>query len=421
MKSLRLGAPVALAIATTMTAGQAHALEFHGYLRSGVGSNSEGGDQVCFQLPGAGSKYRLGNECETYAELALDQKLYETDSGAYFDYHGRLAYVAEGDQDYESFVDLADFDNDGQLDTDGPNDFALRENWVEAGNVAGGMLEGAKFWAGKRFYRRQDVHITDFYYWDNSGPGGGIEDVDLGFGKLAYAYRRNVNDNIDADGDGTPDSEAVVSSHDFRLYGLETNPGGSLTLGLDYKHADSQDDLDTTNGWLATVQHTQDGVLGGYNRVALQYGKGAAANLAAAYPNPIGDEDAKSWRIVEQLQWQTSKRFSGQFTTVYQHQEDNQDWFSAGVRPIVHFNQYFDLAVEVGYDQVEPEDGDTSRLTKVTVAPQITPEASFWSRPALRAFVTYADWNDAAGELGDGVFGTDTSGLTYGIQVEAWW
>ena len=43
--------------------------EFHGYFRSGYGLNSVGGQQVAFQAPGAGAKYRLGNEAETYGEF----------------------------------------------------------------------------------------------------------------------------------------------------------------------------------------------------------------------------------------------------------------------------------------------------------------------------------------------------------------
>ncbi len=42
---------------------------FHGYLRSGYGLSSSGGQQVSFEAPGAGAKYRLGNETETYGEL----------------------------------------------------------------------------------------------------------------------------------------------------------------------------------------------------------------------------------------------------------------------------------------------------------------------------------------------------------------
>ena len=56
----------------------AQALEFAGYLRSGVGTSTGSGKQQCFQLPGAQTKYRLGNECEQYAELELRQDAKET-------------------------------------------------------------------------------------------------------------------------------------------------------------------------------------------------------------------------------------------------------------------------------------------------------------------------------------------------------
>jgi len=48
---------------------QVGAFEFHGYFRSGYGLNSQGGEQVAFQAPNAGAKYRLGNEAETYGEF----------------------------------------------------------------------------------------------------------------------------------------------------------------------------------------------------------------------------------------------------------------------------------------------------------------------------------------------------------------
>lgn len=60
----------------------AQALEFSGYMRSGVGNSLNGGKQSCFQLPGAESKYRLGNECEQYAELELRQDVYSFDDGS---------------------------------------------------------------------------------------------------------------------------------------------------------------------------------------------------------------------------------------------------------------------------------------------------------------------------------------------------
>ena len=43
-------------------------VDFGGYFRSGYGRSGAGGPMVAFQAPGAGSKYRLANEPETYAE-----------------------------------------------------------------------------------------------------------------------------------------------------------------------------------------------------------------------------------------------------------------------------------------------------------------------------------------------------------------
>ena len=76
----------------------AQALEFAGYLRSGLGTSVNSGSQSCFQLPGAQSKYRLGNECEQYAELELRQDLYTLDDGSVLSVDGMasLWYVNIG-------------------------------------------------------------------------------------------------------------------------------------------------------------------------------------------------------------------------------------------------------------------------------------------------------------------------------------
>ena len=59
----------------------------------------------------------------------------------------------------------------------------------------------ATFWAGARFYDRQDVHINDFYYRDPSGFGGGVEDVALGErAKLAVAWIGGTQDELESSG-----------------------------------------------------------------------------------------------------------------------------------------------------------------------------------------------------------------------------
>jgi maltoporin len=407
-------APVAAAALAALFSSGASAFEFHGYLRSGGGSTlDKGGGQSCFQLPGAYSKYRLGNECETYAELAFDHEVFEgKQDGVKFNYHGRLAYVSNQNQDFESLNDPG-------------RDIAVRENWIEARNLP--FARGASVWAGKRFYERNDIHITDFYWWDTSGYGVGVQDLKLTDTlKFSYALFRN--------GNGT---DNATTRHDFRLGGISLGAYGDLTVGLQLNTADATDAQEAAgndnNGQALTVKHFIGGVLGGYNVFALQYGKGSARNLSLAYPNNGESESNKTWRVVEALQVQLSPSISGMATFIYQDQQDNYKWMSIGVRPVYHFNDYFKLQVEAGYDEVKPTSGDATnrqkrKLGKFTVAPTIVAGRGFWARPEMRLFYTYANWNDAARDLWGGVaggtggrFGSDSKGSTIGFQVESWW
>ena len=68
---------LALAVAAGVLSTQAMAVDFTGYARSGIGWSGSGGEQQCFKATGAESKYRLGNECETYAELRLGQEIWK--------------------------------------------------------------------------------------------------------------------------------------------------------------------------------------------------------------------------------------------------------------------------------------------------------------------------------------------------------
>ena len=49
-------------------------------------------------------------------------------------------------------------------------------------------LFGGTAWAGTRYYKRESVYISDFFYWNPSGVGAGIEDINLGKDlRLSYA------------------------------------------------------------------------------------------------------------------------------------------------------------------------------------------------------------------------------------------
>lgn len=78
--------------------------------------------------------------------------------------------------------------------------------------------------------------MIDFYYWDISGPGAGIENIDLGFGKLSLAATRST----EAGGSYTFSSQNIYDEvkdtandvFDVRLAGLQTNPDGVLGWAL---------------------------------------------------------------------------------------------------------------------------------------------------------------------------------------------
>jgi maltoporin len=144
---------------------QVKTFEFHGYVRSGYGLNSRGGQQVAFQAPGADAKYRLGNEAETYSELIFVNNWLNPQ------HHTDKAWMKTEFMIEANTSNSASFANfPGGL---GNDQFRLREAFVQVGNVLESQPD-AKFWAGQRYYRRYQSHINDFYISDMSGYGGGL-------------------------------------------------------------------------------------------------------------------------------------------------------------------------------------------------------------------------------------------------------
>ncbi|PAA13897.1 maltoporin [Pseudomonas fragi] len=385
----------------------ANALEFAGYLRSGVGNSLNGGKQSCFKLPGAEAKYRLGNECEQYAELELREDVYSFDDGSVLSVDGMASLYNQYDR---------------QLTFQGDNGSArLPQLYAQWSNLPG--LNGGSLWAGRRYYKRNDIHISDFYYWNQSATGAGIEDVLIG--GLKYSYALSRKDNLY--------QENYVTRHDFNVAGFNTNPGGELELGLSY--LDKPERTDAHSGWAITAQHVQSEFLGGKNKFAVQYGEGSGTGLGYTGDFRL-DNSSKRYRIVEFFDWQVTPRFGGQVEAVYQKDfrpdGGNQEWLSLGVRPTYAISEQFKLVTELGHDQVKAADG-TRKLSKFTFAPTWSPKGpGFWTRPELRLYYTYASWNaaaqraanefDAGSALSDsGAFGSARHGSNAGLQVEYWW
>jgi maltoporin len=408
---------------------QAGTFEFHGYLRSGYGLDGEGGQQVAFEAPGADAKYRLGNEAETYGEFIFVNNWLNPDQSSDKAWM-KTEIMIEANTSNSS--NAASFPN-----SIGNDQYRLREAFVQTGNVFASRPH-AKFWAGERYYRRQHIDIDDFYTLDLSGYGGGVEDLDVGIGKLAVAFLNAARPDI-----VTQNGNLAKSNIDVRLYDLK-GPAGLWAAWFDYATSKggtgSGIPVPTTNGYAFGLRHQRLEWHGGYHTFSVQYGTGAASNFSnpgngVTIPNPTPFINSSAqFLISEQVVLQPNQWFGIMPIALYQRTKDgnprdgSNQWASFGARPIVFFSKHLSLAFEAGFDHTESGIGQYDGwLRKFTLAPQIGTGRKFFSRPVLRAFITYANWSDGfRGLVGGGLVGgvpylNRTNGLTYGVQTETWW
>ena len=418
-------------------------VDIGGYLRSGYGRTGEGGPMVGFQAPGAVAKYRLGNEPETYGELIVGKNFYVPGT---FDLDGNGSADESSRGPIARVQARASFFNPysafGSADATA---VGLPEAWASLGNVLP-FAPSTKFWAGNRFYRRHDIHVLDFYYWNTSGGGGGIEDVPLGPGHLAFAgIGWGSTSGLSYVPQPDPENRAGFSksTYDLRAYDLPFL-FGHVELGLAFAYALSGLDESGRNGpnshgFAGTLVHTIPNFISddGVQKFSIQYGTGPARTFTAGFetvtlaegtfirPDENGDTRL---RVTESFTANLGEHFSLGPVAVFQLSRDgssehDQFWVSAGARPIVHFTRHVSLAFEGGLDWVKDEAAATEgMLAKVTVAPQISISNRWASRPVVRAFVTGAFWtDDFLGQVGGADYATKTEGLNAGAQMEAWW
>lgn len=405
---------------------------FHGYFRSGFGVDSDGNTMEAFQAPNSQSKYRLGNEAETYIETAFGYTFPELDlpDDTEFLFEFRPSYVVP-DARFAS-----------------QSTFSVREAYAMASGVWKDNPSSA-FWAGQRFYQRFDVHMTDFYYLDMSGFGGGVQDIQIGdTGKFAIAWLGGSIDTLDSSGSARSDSVNSKNSLDLRFYDFDV-PGGKGFVWLDLATSQSRDQPNGVNvnvkgssGAAVAFGHEIPDLWGGRNMAMVQFGFGSAANFKStqedfSFLNPaptpaapllVDIGDAWHFRFVEDLVIQPVKEFSMQATFVYDELNSgalinpHRRWISTGVRPTYHLDEFFSLAFESGVDITSGDGQPSGELYKFTVAPQITPDFGYFTRPAIRFFVTYAFWSeDFEGLVAPSNYPNSSEGLNVGVQAEAWW
>ncbi|MDN2710851.1 carbohydrate porin [Janthinobacterium sp. SUN118] len=402
---------LALACTVLLACGAAHASdaegEYHGYFRAGLGSSTDSrGPQSCYGLGGNTMRYRLGNECDTYGEFEYQKEMARSANGVSF--VGHIMVAAYTPSSAVSDADLS-----------------MSKMYVEAKNIP--ALNGGTAWIGKRYYMRPDIHMLDLQYINMNGTGGGIDQYKLGPGRISYGFFKD-NDK--------PGNSAIRQNLVYQ--GIPVNQDGTLEVLTTLITPDKKDSS-SHSGWQATVLHKQDKVWGGANTFGIQYGVGPGTGAGGQCCDRMGTtgsirngSDVTRLRIFNSLWIQPTPEWSAEMIAIVQRDKSDASggsstWTTLGVRPVYAVNDNFKLQFELGTDRVtSPTGGAAQRLTKLTFAPTLTAGKGYWSRPELRAFVTYGKWNDAAtpavnkaNESGP-VYGNATSGTSFGLQVETW-
>lgn len=403
---------------------------YYGYMRAGYGVDEDGTAQTRFQAPGAGAAYRLGNENDTYMETGFSWYNVddEKEDPAVFGTHFLVAYLSP---DKNTFIPL-----EGDSGT-----VSLREAYASVRNLDPEQ-PNATFWAGQRYYRRHDIHINDFYWLDMSGYGGGFENYDAGFAKVSIAWIGGTTDQFTGRNDYIGDLEDTDKNNfDFRLNDIDLGIGrGNVWLNYSkYRLSATELDLTSADGWSAGFWLNSEFGENTENMAIVQYGTGVAANFNSYSPSlrtgisreiPEGTDvdEQRRLRLMNVVNFDWGESWSAQAVAIYQHddlgleQDSDLKWYSIGLRPVYSFSELYNLAFEAGYDYTDLDSGEKGGLLKLTAASEITPDSGFFSRPAIRFFLTYATWSDEfRGLIGGKTNEDDTSGFSMGVQFESWW
>ena len=448
--------PLSAAVALALSSVAASAVDFHGYFRAGAQASTQGGEVYCLGNGNKGHKVgRLGDECDTYAELTLNQEVYNKANNKWT-VNTLVAYgTAEGNRDLQG-------DSWQGVGGTGPwngQRLSIRELWTGYQTDAGYQI-----WAGKRYYQRKDIHLLDLYYLNDSGYGAGIEGIDVGMGNLAFAVTKWVND-------GSSDYNRNVYKLDARWNGIPVGPLGTLDVaviyGLPFISEQQEAKVDgealakranrANSGALVTLDlntAVNSDSVNLMNHFIVQYGTNGFGYIGQndnhAGDNYTPDLDVEGVRVID---WGTldAGNFGLGYSFIWAHVNSGDDhiatplgqpgytwttarsgWeYSVVLRPEYKWTEFTRTTLELGYSaqktngnvaDVKYEDPD---VYKVTLAQQFTPGKGFWTRPAIRFYVSYIGGDEFANGWDVGYKNKNKDGdeyqITVGTQVEAWW
>jgi maltoporin len=346
---------------------------------------------------------------------------------------------------------------------------ALPELYAEALHINGSKWSA---WIGAKFFRGYDVHIADYFYFDDHSTQG-----------LGVSYNKTT---FSALFPGAVDTSSSVPPYFFvnivdgtpRL-GLRgrtmlvaeqlipfDNYKQTVKLLAEYHHladANLEDTATAYNypaagGWVAGLEHTivlNTFLPGSSNQAAIRYGHGIAngndggnSKTWLTYGAPdLGTykyNRAYSINLVDQILLNISSKYSlnayGIFTKSHGASDslnkapdffgrdifNRKTEYALGLRNFWYIKPWFHLITELHYANRKDGDQPSASLIKFSFVPTIVPTAKAdpWARPHLRLIYTICRYNDFAANHFYSPFLSETGPTKWGHYIgfrAEWW
>ncbi len=346
---------------------------------------------------------------------------------------------------------------------------ALPELYAEALNIGGTKWS---VWLGAKYFRGYDVHIADYFYFDDhSTQGIGITynkttfsilfpgAVDTSSSVPPYFYLEIV--------DGTPrpglrSRSLLVAEHIIPF----DNNKQSIKLLAEYHHLANATPGDTATaynypaegGWAAGIQHVillNTAIAGSSNQASVRYGNGIANGgdggnsktwLTYGGPDLVTKKYANAYSValVDQLMLNLSPKYSVNAYGIYTKSRGGSDSlnkapdffgreifnrkteYAIGLRNFWYITKRFHLLTELHYANRKDGDQPSATMMKLSIVPALVPtgKADPWARPQIRLIYSIARYNDFASQNLYSPYLSNTGpkkiGQYIGFRVE-WW
>jgi len=359
-------------------------------------------------------------------------------------YHIKKAQK-DGDTTVDLVTDFEIFSLNGAIISDLANgdisDIKIMplQAYIEAKNV---LSPGLTLWIGSNLYRKNDIHICDYFYF-NSLPGqgvgayyGGLDVAVLTQTGASSFFATDLNAGMPA-----PVTPAIVQRERTMFIGQYKVPFGAGTTyvqGLGEFHVVPRSG-DAKRDAPDNVNPADYGAVGGV-KLHLDLGGGVFSDASARIGNRIANgaesggstyqtfgqpsidgsyRGAYGVELVEHFQWNVGDMVSvngyatahySRGSTSYVPPQDTMDPsavlavpntrldYSFGARPTFYLSDQLHLITEGTFQARKDEGRATGTAVKLSVAPTVVPtgERSNWARPEMRLIYTLGLYNQAA-------------------------